>query len=102
MSAWDVFWFLFVFIPLGILWVLVFIDVMGRRDLVGWQKAIWVMVVIFFPWIGIFAYLLVRPREVAGPIYAAGPAPAPQASAPPQSPTVQAPQPTRDMPAASA
>ena len=103
MNAWDVFWFLFVFIPLTILWVLVFVDVMmGRRDLVGWQKAIWVLVVIFFPWIGIFAYLLTRPREAAWPAYAAGPAPSPQVSAAQHSPPVPPTHPTGDMPAAPA
>jgi hypothetical protein len=105
MNAWDVFWFLFVFIPLGILWVLIFVDLMGRRDLVGWQKAIWAMVVMFFPWIGIFAYLLTRPREAVWPAFATGPtgpAPAPQTAAPQQTPRVPPPQPTGEMPAAQA
>jgi hypothetical protein len=102
MNAWDVFWFLFVFIPLGILWVLVFVDLMGRRDLVGWKKAIWAMVVIFFPWIGIFAYLLMRPREAAWPAQAAAPMPAPQVSAAQQPSTVPPPQPSGGMPAATA
>ena len=63
MNGWDVFWFLFLFLPLAIMWGLVLVDLMGRRDLVGWQKAIWVAVIVFFPWIGILAYLIVRPRN---------------------------------------
>lgn len=65
MTAWDVFWFLFLFIPLIILWGAALFDLMGRRDLVGWKKAIWAMVIIFFPWIGVLAYLILRPREMA-------------------------------------
>jgi Phospholipase_D-nuclease N-terminal len=67
MNAWDVFWFLFLFIPLCILWGMTLFDMMGRRDLVGWQKAIWAAVIIFFPWIGVFAYLIVRPRNMPMP-----------------------------------
>ena len=74
MTAWDVFWFLFVFIPLCILWGAALFDLMGRRDLVGWMKAIWVMVIIFFPWIGVLAYLILRPRDVTQPSYAGAPA----------------------------
>jgi hypothetical protein len=62
MNAWDVFWFIFVFLPLTILWIVTLLDMMGRPDLFGWQKAIWAAVIIFFPWIGIFAYLIMRPR----------------------------------------
>lgn len=75
MTSWDVFWFLFLFIPLIILWGAALFDLMGRRDLVGWKKAIWAMVIIFFPWIGVLAYLILRPREMAM-AYAGGAAPA--------------------------
>jgi hypothetical protein len=70
MNAWDVFWFIFVFLPLTILWVITLIDMMGRPDLVGWKKAVWATVIIFFPWIGIFAYLILRPREPKTSTYA--------------------------------
>jgi len=75
MNVWDVFWFLFVFIPLTILWFIALLDMFGRRDLVGWQKAIWAMVIIFFPWIGVFAYLIVRPREAPMPTFMTAPPP---------------------------
>lgn len=88
MNAWDVFWFLFVFIPLTILWVLTLFDMMGRRDLAGWQKALWAMMIIFFPWIGVFVYLVARPSGAAFPSYAGGPAPETQAQKPQPSPTV--------------
>lgn len=69
MTVWDVFWFLFLFIPLCILWVIVLLDVIRRTGLVGWQRAVWVMVIIFFPWIGVFAYLILRPEEAPLPSY---------------------------------
>lgn len=87
MNSWDVFWFLFLFVPLTILWVIVLMDMIGRSDLVGWQKAVWAMVIIFFPWIGIFAYLIVRPKEVAFPAYKQGTAPVSQTYTPQASPT---------------
>jgi hypothetical protein len=87
MTTWDVFWLLFVFVPLTILWIVVLMDMMGRRDLLGWQKAIWVVVIIFFPWVGILAYFVVRPAEAAFPATAARPAPAAQANTPRGSPT---------------
>ena len=89
MTAWDVFWFLFLFIPLCILWGAALFDLMSRRDLVGWMKAIWVVVIIFFPWIGVLAYLILRPKEVAMPPYrgSAGSAPASPTYTPQASPT---------------
>jgi hypothetical protein len=73
MTVWDVFWFLFVFIPLTILWIITLVDIIRRADVVGWQKALWVMVIIFFPWIGVFAYLIARPREAPMPEFMTAP-----------------------------
>jgi hypothetical protein len=91
MTTWDVFWFLFLFVPLCILWTMTLLDMIRRPDLVGWKKATWAMVIIFFPWIGVFAYLLLRPRDVLTAPYPGGSTPeapmyAPQAS-PPAAPT---------------
>ncbi|HEX9414980.1 MAG TPA: PLD nuclease N-terminal domain-containing protein, partial [Ktedonobacterales bacterium] len=74
-------------------------DMMGRRDLVGWQKAIWAMVIVFFPWIGVFAYLIARPREATFPAYAGGPAPSSPVPSSPV-PTTQAYTPQRPPTAA--
>lgn len=92
MTAWDVFWFLFLFIPLCILWGAALFDLFGRRDLVGWQKAVWVMVIIFFPWIGVLAYLIVRPKELAMAPYSS--------SAPASSTYTPQPQPQQTSPTA--
>jgi hypothetical protein len=108
MTIWDVFWFVFLFIPLCILWVMMLIDLMRRPDLVGWQKGVWAMVLVFFPWIGVFAYLVVRPRDMAfapattgsaqaAPMYA--PQAPPPAPAPPPATPAQV---SSDAPAATA
>jgi hypothetical protein len=67
MSAWDVFWFLFLFVPLAILWVITLVDLLERHDLVGWYKAIWAGIIIFLPWIGVFTYLIARPKDLPMP-----------------------------------
>ncbi|MEA3510394.1 MAG: PLD nuclease N-terminal domain-containing protein [Actinomycetota bacterium] len=51
-----------VLIPLAVIWMLAFFDIITRRsDLpIAW-KGIWFAVVIFIPYIGIFIYAFVRP-----------------------------------------
>lgn len=58
---WDVFWLLFIWIPLLLLWAFALIDIFGRDDLSGGWKAVWVLVVILLPFLGTLAYLLFRP-----------------------------------------
>ncbi|MBV8651761.1 MAG: PLDc_N domain-containing protein, partial [Alphaproteobacteria bacterium] len=36
-----------------------------RDDLSGWAKAVWVIVVIVFPYLGIFAYIVSQGRGMA-------------------------------------
>ncbi len=67
MTAWDWFWLFFIFIPLTIIWFLVLTDAVKRPDLVGWQKGLWVAVIIFFPWLGALAYLITRPAYPMAP-----------------------------------
>lgn len=86
MTARDVFWLLFIFVPLSIIWVVTLIDLMRRDDLVGWMKALWAMVIIFFPWIGVCAYLILRPREAISPAYARDTAKTPAATTPTYTP----------------
>jgi hypothetical protein len=49
------------------LWLLitVFSDLFRRRDISGWVKAIWVIGLIVFPYLGIFAYLITQARGMA-------------------------------------
>jgi Phospholipase_D-nuclease N-terminal len=48
-------WVLFIWIA-----IVVFIDLFGRRDISGWRKAAWVVLIVILPWIGVLAYLIVN------------------------------------------
>jgi hypothetical protein len=52
-----------------VLWFWLLIVVMGdlfrRHDISGWAKAIWVIALIVFPYIAIFAYLITQSRGMA-------------------------------------
>lgn len=56
---WDVLiifaWVLFIWIAVTVL-----IDVFRRRDISGWAKAAWVVLIVVLPWIGVLAYLIVN------------------------------------------
>ena len=43
-------------------WILItiFIDIFRSRDLSGWAKTLWFVLVLFFPLIGVLLYLIVR------------------------------------------
>jgi hypothetical protein len=40
--------------------ILVFSDLFRSHDLSGWAKALWVIFVIFLPYLGVFVYLIAR------------------------------------------
>lgn len=48
-------------------WLLitVFGDLFRRHDISGWAKAIWVIALIIFPYLGIFIYLISQHRGMA-------------------------------------
>jgi hypothetical protein len=57
----NVFWTILVFFAWVIyIWLVitVFIDVFRRRDISGWAKAAWVVLVVVIPWIGVLIYLI--------------------------------------------
>ena len=56
---WSFLWF-FIFIIWIYLLIFIFSDIFRSRDLSGWGKALWSIFVIILPYIGIFAYLIVR------------------------------------------
>ena len=51
---------IFIFIMWIWLIIVIFSDIMRSHDMGGWAKALWAIGIIFFPFIGIFAYLIVR------------------------------------------
>ena len=55
----------FVFVVWFWLLISVFMDLFRRHDISGWAKAIWVIALIVFPYLGVFAYLITQSRGVA-------------------------------------
>jgi len=45
-------------------WMLIIVasDLFRRHDISGWIKAIWIIALIVFPYLGIFAYLITQSR----------------------------------------
>ena len=55
----------FVFVVWFWLLISVFMDLFRRHDISGWAKAIWVIGLIVFPYLGVFAYLITQSRGMA-------------------------------------
>ena len=53
---------IFIFVLWFWLLITVFSDLFRRHDISGWAKAIWVIALIIFPYLGIFIYLIVQHR----------------------------------------
>ena len=56
---------IFIFVLWFWLLITVFSDLFRRHDTSGWVKVIWVIVLILFPYIGIFVYLITQHRGMA-------------------------------------
>jgi hypothetical protein len=46
------------------IWVVImtFADIFRRDDISGWSKALWSIFIIFLPFLGVFIYLITRPK----------------------------------------
>jgi hypothetical protein len=63
----DLFWtILIIFVFVAWIWVLisVVIDVF-RNDISGWSKALWVVLIVFLPILGVLAYLIVHGSDMS-------------------------------------
>src|SRR6516162_8618538 len=56
---------IFIFVLWFWLLITVFGDLFRRRDISGWGKVIWVIVLIIFPYLGVFIYLISQHRGMA-------------------------------------
>jgi Short C-terminal domain/Phospholipase_D-nuclease N-terminal len=56
-------WFFLFFIWIWLL-ITVFADIFRSRDMSGWAKALWVILVIVFPYLGVFVYLIARGHKM--------------------------------------
>jgi phage shock protein PspC (stress-responsive transcriptional regulator) len=52
---------LFLLVIFVIVWA--FVDNFRRKDHSGWAKAGWFILIIFFPLLGVFIYLIARPAD---------------------------------------
>jgi uncharacterized membrane protein len=55
--------FFFLFLAIW-MFIAVFADIFSRRDLSGWGKAGWVLLIFILPLVGILIYLIARPSEL--------------------------------------
>jgi len=70
MPLFDLFWVMFRFF-LGVAWIVILIKIFAdlfRSDMSGVAKALWALVLVFFPLVGILVYLI---AEGGGPVYEA-------------------------------
>ncbi len=56
---WSMIWF-FIFVIWIWMIIVLFTDIIRSEDLSGWGKALWTLFIIFLPFLGILAYLIVR------------------------------------------
>jgi hypothetical protein len=61
---WEFFFLMLIFIPITILWIACIMDVVGRIDLSGVSKMLWVIGIIIFPVVGSLAYVVLRPSPM--------------------------------------
>jgi hypothetical protein len=57
----EVFWTMLIFFAFIVwIWILftVFADIFRRRDIGGWGKALWIVFVVIFVWLGVLVYLI--------------------------------------------
>jgi predicted membrane channel-forming protein YqfA (hemolysin III family) len=55
----------FMFVVLFWLLIVVFSDLFRRHDVSGWVKAIWVIGLVIFPYLGVLAYMITQARGMA-------------------------------------
>lgn len=60
MNFWEFFFLLVIFVPLAMVWAFALVDVFRRDDIGGGLKAVWVLVIFFFPFFGTLIYLVFR------------------------------------------
>jgi predicted membrane channel-forming protein YqfA (hemolysin III family) len=68
MTFWDVifsmvaffFWFMFIWI-----FIALFGDIFRRNDLSGGMKAVWLILLVFLPFLGAIIYMIARPKVTA-------------------------------------
>jgi hypothetical protein len=61
---WSILWFTLFFIWIWLL-ITVFADIFRSHDMGGFAKFLWVIFVIFLPYLGVFVYLIARGHKMS-------------------------------------
>ena len=61
---WSMLWFFLFFIWIWLL-IMVFADIFRSHDMGGLAKTLWVIFVIFVPYLGVFVYLIARGHKMS-------------------------------------
>jgi hypothetical protein len=61
---WSMLWFFLFFIWIWLL-ITVFADIFRSHDMGGFAKFLWVIFVIFLPYLGVFVYLIARGHKMS-------------------------------------
>ncbi|RZS66615.1 putative oligomerization/nucleic acid binding protein [Agromyces ramosus] len=67
-SFWDfLVWLFWFYVIIACIWIFitVFIDIFRDNTLNGWGKALWVLFLVFLPFLAAFIYLIARGRGMA-------------------------------------
>lgn len=68
MNIWDLLvWLFWFYVVVACIWIFisVFIDIFRDDTLNGWGKALWVLFLVFVPFLAAFIYLIARGRGMA-------------------------------------
>ena len=60
---WSILWFFLFFVWIMLIFT-IFGDIIRNDDMSGWGKAIWSILIIFLPFLGIFAYLIINGNKM--------------------------------------
>ena len=67
-NLWDFFvWLFWFYVIISCIWIFitVFIDIFRDPELNGWVKALWVLFLVFLPFLAAFVYLIARGKSMA-------------------------------------
>jgi hypothetical protein len=68
MTIWDfLVWFFWFYILIACIWIFitVIIDIFKDHELGGWGKALWIIFLVFLPFLAAFIYLIARGKGMA-------------------------------------
>jgi len=67
-TIWDFFvWLFWFYVIISCIWIFitVFVDIFRDPTLSGWAKALWVLFLVFLPFLAAFVYLIARGKSMA-------------------------------------